>query len=244
MTFKAMVMAACCSLPIAALAADDNANKTFSGAAELGGTLTTGNTDTSSVKGAVKLEHDIANWHNTYEANALYSKDTDVVTAERYFAGAQGDYALDERSYLFVNSSYLNDPFTGYDYTITAATGYGYTVFEDLATKLDVQIGPGYVYQRLNAEQALLLGEETEQSWVAHAGVNFETKISESSTFNQRLVADYGDKLDGRSETSITANIIGALAMKFSVIVRYNSEPLDEKKSTDTETNIALLYSF
>ncbi|HAY93456.1 DUF481 domain-containing protein, partial [Shewanella sp.] len=27
-------------------------------------------------------------------------------------------------------------------------------------------------------------------------------------------------------------------------IVRYNSEPLDNKKSTDTETNMTLLYSF
>jgi len=58
------------------------------------------------------------------------------------------------------------------------------------------------------------------------------------------FVADYGDSLEGRSETSITANIIGALAMKFAVIVRYNSEPLDDKKSTDTETNMTLLYAF
>ncbi|WP_371316385.1 YdiY family protein [Shewanella sp. NIFS-20-20] len=239
---RTIIMAMCCSVPMAAIAAD--ANKTLSGSAELGGTLTTGNTDTSSIKGAVKLEHEIANWHNTYEANALYSKDTDVVTAERYFAGGQGDYALDDRSYLFINANYLKDPFTGYDYTITSAVGYGYTVFESQQTKFDVEIGPGYLYQRLDEEQSALLGKDTEQSWVAHGVINFETQLSESSTFSQRFIGDYGDKFEGRSETAITANIIGALAMKFAVVVRYNSEPLDDKKSTDTETNMTLLYSF
>jgi len=107
-----------------------------------------------------------------------------------------------------------------------------------------VEIGPGYIYQRLDSEQALLEGTDSNDSVVAHGVINFETEITETSKFQQRFVADYGDKLDARSETSLTANIIGALAMKFAIIVRYNSEPLDDKKSTDTETNMTLLYSF
>ena len=79
---------------------------------------------------------------------------------------------------------------------------------------------------------------------VAHGVAKFEWDISKTSKFKQQFVADYGDKLLASSETSITANIIGALAMKFSVIVRYNEEPLDNKKSTDTESNMTLLYSF
>ncbi|MGL4713506.1 MAG: DUF481 domain-containing protein, partial [Shewanella sp.] len=90
----------------------------------------------------------------------------------------------------------------------------------------------------------LIEGYDTNDSVVAHGVINFETDITDTSKFQQRFVADYGDKLDARSETSLTANIIGALAMKFAIIVRYNSEPLDNKKSTDTETNMTLLYAF
>ena len=74
--------------------------------------------------------------------------------------------------------------------------------------------------------------------------MHFTYGISDTSKFAQLFVADLGDSLEGRSETSLTANIVGALAMKFSVIVRYNNEPLVDKKSTDTETNVTLLYGF
>ena len=219
-------------------------DKTFAGEAELGATLTTGNTETSSVKGRLNLKHELGDWENQYLLEGLYKEDTNVVTAKRYFAGAQGNYKLDDTNYLFANANYEVDPFTGYDYKITGAAGYGHRFFETDKTFLDAEIGPGYIYQRLDSEQAALLGYDTDSSIIAHGVINFETEISDSSKFAQRFVVDYGDKMDARSETSLTANIIGALAMKFAIIVRYNSEPLDDKKSTDTETNMTLLYSF
>ncbi|MGL5048733.1 MAG: DUF481 domain-containing protein [Shewanella sp.] len=220
-------------------------DKTFAGEAELGATLTTGNTDTSSFKGRLNFKHELGDWQNKYLLEALYKEDTGSVTAKRYLAGAQGNYKMTERSYLFANGNYEVDPFTGYDYTLSGAAGYGYRLYDTGKTFLDVEAGPGYLYQRLvDTEQALIESDDTNDSVVAHGVINFETDITDTSKFQQRFVADYGDKLDARSETSLTANIIGALAMKFAIIVRYNSEPLDNKKSTDTETNMTLLYAF
>lgn len=219
-------------------------DRTFAGEAELGATLTTGNTETSSYKGRLDLKHELGNWENQYLLEGLYSEDTGTVTAKRYLAGAQGNYRLTDRSYLFANGKYEVDPFTGYDYTISGAAGYGYRIYETNATFLDAEIGPGYIYQKLDSEQAALQGYDSNDSVVAHGVINFETEITDTSKFQQRFVADYGDKLDARSETSLTANIIGALAMKFAIIVRYDSEPLDGKKGTDTETNMTLLYAF
>ncbi|WP_345846074.1 DUF481 domain-containing protein [Shewanella algae] len=219
-------------------------DKTFAGEAELGATLTTGNTETSSVKARLAMKHELDNWENQYLLEGLYKEDSEEVTAKRYFGGVQGNYRLDERSYLFANTSYEADPFTGYDYKFNSAAGYGYRVFQGSKSFLDAEIGPGYQYQRLDSEQSAILGYNSDASWVAHGVINYELEISKTSKFRQMFIADYGDKLDARSETSLTANIIGALAMKFAVIVRYNSDPLDDKKSTDTETNMTLLYSF
>ncbi|ABM00957.1 conserved hypothetical protein [Shewanella amazonensis SB2B] len=232
--------------PFAAMAGADfvEGDKTFAGEAELGATLTTGNTDTTSLKGRLGLKHELGNWENEYTLEALYKEDTDEVTAERYFAGAQGNYKFDDNNYLFANANYEQDPFTGYDYKLTGAVGYGHRFIDTESTTLAMEVGPGYQYRRLDDEQSALLGYSSEDSVVAHGVLNFETKISDSSKFKQLIVADYGDQLEARSETSLTANIVGALAMKFAVIVRYNSEPLDGKKSTDTETNMTLLYSF
>lgn len=216
----------------------------FGGEAELGATLTTGNTDTSSFKARLDLKHELDNWENQYLFEGLYKEDTGDVTAKRYFAGAQGNYQINERSYIFANTNYEVDPFTGYDFTSTTSSGYGHRLIDTADTSLQAEIGPGYIYQRLDEETALAEGYDSEDSVVAHAVLNYQTKISDSSKFQQRFVADWGEKLDARSETSLTANIVGALAMKLAVIVRYNSDPLEGKESTDTETNMTLLYAF
>ncbi|MDF0533995.1 DUF481 domain-containing protein [Shewanella yunxiaonensis] len=239
-------MAALVAFAPSAYAASDfvKGDATFAGEAEMGATLTTGNTDTTSIKGRLALKQELGKWENQYVLEGLYKEDTNVVTAKRYVGSAQGNYKFDGRSYMFATGSYEVDPFTGYDYTFNTAAGYGYRIFQGSGSFLDGEIGPGYQYQRLDSEQQQDLGYTSDSSWVAHGVLNYEVEISKTSKFKQMFVADYGDKLNARSETSITANIIGSLAMKFAVIVRYNSDPLDDKKSTDTETNMTLLYSF
>ncbi|ABZ75423.1 protein of unknown function DUF481 [Shewanella halifaxensis HAW-EB4] len=242
LTVMAVVMAA----PFAAQAGADfvEGDKTFAGEAELGATLTTGNTETSSVKGRLNMLQELGNWENQYLLEALYKEDTGEVTAKRYYGGIQGDYQFDEKNYIYITGNYEVDPFTGYDYKAVVSSGYGHKFIDSGDMFLSAEVGPGYIYKKLDDEQSALLGFDNEDSVVAHGAVNFTYEFSESSKFTQLFVADYGDSLEGRSESAITANIIGALAMKFAVIVRYNNKPLDDKESTDTETNMTLLYAF
>ncbi len=234
------------TIPFAAQARSEfvEGDATLAGEAELGATLTTGNTDTASFKGRLALKQELGNWENDYLFEGLYKEDEDEVTAKRYLLGTQGGYQLDDVSYLFANSNYEVDPFTGYDFTSTTAAGYGYRFIDNNTITLKAELGPGYIYQKLDRESALEEGHDSEANAVAHGVVDFQMKISNSSKFQQKFVADWGSKINGRSDTSLTANIIGALAMKFAIIVRYNSKPLDDKKSTDTETNMTLLYAF
>ncbi|NRD75135.1 DUF481 domain-containing protein [Shewanella sp. VB17] len=232
--------------PFAALAGGNlvEDNKTLSADAELGATITTGNTDTTSLKGRLDMKHEFGHWENQYLLDALYKEDTGEVTGKRYYGLVQANYQFNDTSYLFINANHEIDPFTGFDSTSTLSSGYGHKFIDTGTSLFNVEVGPGYKYKQLDDESALEAGYDTEKSLVAHGVANFETKISASSMFKQMFIADVGESLEGRSETSITANIVGALAMKFAVIVRYNSEPLDDKKSTDTETNMTLLYSF
>ncbi|WP_144214296.1 DUF481 domain-containing protein [Shewanella donghaensis] len=243
-----LLLAAAVSLamPFAAHAGADfvEGDKTFAGEAELGATLTTGNTDTASVKARLGLKQELGNWENAYLLEGLYNEDSGENTAKRYYAGAQGDYIFDDKNYLFVTANYEADPFTGFDYKMIASSGYGHKFIDTADVFLSAEIGPGYIYKKLDDEQSAALGYDSEDSIVAHGALNFSYAITETSKFTQLFVADYGDNLEGRSESALTANIVGALAMKFAVIVRYNSEPLDNKKSTDTETNMTLLYAF
>lgn len=216
----------------------------FSGDAELGATLTSGNTDTTSIKARLDMKHNLGNWENQYLLESLYKKDAGEVTSKRYLSLLQGNYQLSDISYTFVTTKREVDPFTGFKSTSTIAAGYGRKFINNDKTQLNIEVGPGYKFKRLDNESAAEAGYDTDDTWVAHGVMNFETKISGSSTFKQMFVAEYGEVFEGRSETSITASIIGALAMKFSVIVRYNNKPLEDKERTDTETNMTLLYAF
>jgi len=217
---------------------------TLAGEAELGASLTTGNTDTSSFKASLALKQELGDWENEYVFQGVYKRDDDEVTAKRFYTTLQGDYQIDGTSYIFANTSYETDPFTGYDFTSITAAGYGHHFIDNETMSLSAEIGPGYIYQKLDSESAEAEGEDYDASAVAHFVINFETKVSDSATFQQTLIGDWGSKFDGRSETSLSTKIIGDLSMKFAVVVRYNNKPLDEKKSTDTETNMTLLYAF
>ncbi|QYK13668.1 DUF481 domain-containing protein [Shewanella rhizosphaerae] len=242
LTATAILMAA----PFAAHAGADfvKGDRTFAADAELGATVTTGNTETTSLKGRLDMKHELGNWENQYLLEALYKEDSGEETGKRYYGLVQGNYKFSDVNYMFANANHEIDPFTGFDSKSTISAGYGHKFIDTEKTTFAVEVGPGFQYKRLDDESAAEAGYDTEESWVAHGVMNFETEITDNSKFKQLFVADYGESLEGRSETSITANIVGALAMKFAVIVRYNSEPLDNKKSTDTETNMTLLYSF
>ncbi|RLV61379.1 DUF481 domain-containing protein [Parashewanella curva] len=218
---------------------------TFGGTTEFGGTFTTGNTKTSSIKGKVDLKHELGNWENEYIVEGLYKKDESdgksETTASRYQIGAQGNYRFDEDNYMFANATYENDRFRGFDYRISTAAGYGHKFFDDGGDLLKAEFGPGYVYTKPLANSS---ANENDKNLVAHINAEFQKKISESATFSQKMTADWGERLDVRSESALSTKVIGALAMKFGVTVRYSSKPLDEKKSTDTETTLTLLYSF
>ena len=47
--------------------------RSWSAAAELGGTMTTGNTETSTIKAKIDATHTIIDWKNDYYADVLYS---------------------------------------------------------------------------------------------------------------------------------------------------------------------------
>ncbi len=244
---KRLVVCSALCLLSASVSADSNwveGDSTFGGSVEAGATFTRGNTETSSFKAKADLKQELSNWENEYILEGLYTKDDEEVTAKRYQVGAQGNYQLDDSDYVFANTSYEVDEFRGFDYQLAGAAGYGHKFFDDGGDLLRAEIGPGYIYQRLTEEQRTESGENSNTTLVAHTVIEYTKKVSDTSTFQSKLVSDFGDKILSRLDTSITAKVADSLAMSFGVTVRYNSEPLADVKNTDTETTLTLLYSF
>lgn len=215
--------------------------KAWKAQAELGGTMTTGNTETSTVKAKVAAEHDIANWKNKYLAELLYSDDKGTKTANKWKVGAKGNYVFNDISSLFVLGEYEVDDFSDYDSTTSAAFGYTRRLYQAKDTFLDADIGPGAKFFDLK-------DGGTETTATVHVGAQFETNLSEHSRFKQTLVSDIALDSEAstvsRSETSVSANVMDNLAMKFSYIVKHDNHPGEGKDNVDTETTVTLLYTF
>lgn len=215
--------------------------KSWSAAAELGGTMTTGNTETSTVKARLDATHKIIDWDNQYYADVLYSEDDESKTASRWKIGAQGNYILDEVSSMFILAEHEQDDFSDYDSISSVAAGYSRRLFKNENSTLDADIGPGMKFFDL-------MEGGSEETGVVHIGISYENQLSETSKFTQLFVSDIAFQSDksslSRSETAITANVFGELAMKLGFIVRHDNHPGLDQDKVDTETTVTLLYTF
>ncbi len=235
----------------------------YSTTAELGVISTTGNTETSSLKGRIEHKQDLTKFRNHFIADALYKEDQieaeidgetytqNVKTAEKYFLSAQSDYKLDsEHKGLFVFGSYEEDKFSGYEYQSTLAVGYSDRLFDYDRSFLDYSVGPGVSFTKtedtVNDDGEFVPGEESTNA-VIRAAINFEYQFSENAKFTQSLASDIStnqsENTKTKSITALTANINSDFALKASFTVDQNSHVPDDKKHADTQTAITLVYT-
>ena len=221
----------------------DNAVKSFSMDGEFGFIATTGNTETTSIKGKLFAHQELTQWSNDFILEALYKKDkvngAEQTTAQKYFLSGQGNYKLDNPDHrLFSFASYENDKFSSFNYQATLATGWSQKMWKDDASQFSYSIGPGYSFNQTN--------EGIDQdSLIVRAALNYQWKISGTANFKQLLSTEVGsDNTKSKSETSISAQISGDLSLKVSLILDHNSDVADDIDNIDTQTAVTLVYSF
>lgn len=247
-------------------AQDDNLeeDKPLTAEVTLGVLLTSGNTETQSLKGQINVTHDMAIWRNNYVLEG-FSKEDQVEyedddgntlteqqrTAERYFASIQTDFKLNsENRGLFIFGSYEEDHFSGYQYQGTLAAGYSDRLFKTENSRFDYSIGPGMSFtetEEFVADDGTLTESETESTGVLRISTNYLYQISETTKFTQTLASDIALESNRntktKAETALTVAINGSLALKAGYTVLYNSEVPEDIEHADTQTSLTLVYS-
>ncbi|KKO45193.1 membrane protein [Arsukibacterium ikkense] len=222
--------------------------KVWQTSAELGAITTSGNTVGTSITGKIDARQELESWSNQYIFSAFFKEDekTDANgnrfserSAERYLISAKGAYKLTvEHDNLFVIGSHTSDKFGAFEKYNTLAVGYGTRLFNAEKQHLDVEIGPGY----FSGTRAT---GETENGLIVRGAAAYKWQISESAAFSQTLSVEYGDDNTRTiAETALTAKINGAMQMKAAFLVQNDSDVQADKKNTDTQTSLTLVYSF
>jgi len=213
--------------------------KGFSGEAELGFVATDGNTQTQNLNAKGKVGHEATHWRTEGQAEAVLASDTGGATAERYLASAKTDRKLGERAYLFVTAAWEKDRFSGFDWRVTEALGYGYRLVATDRTTLDLEAGPGARQSRVEATG------DTETETLGRIHLDLEWKPGDTSTFSEDATAEIGDQSTiTRSVTALKAQVAGQLATKVSFTVKNTSSVPAGVEKTDYETAVTLVYGF
>lgn len=225
--------------------ADEKKEKSpWKASAELNYIKTTGNTNTQTTGAKLDGVYEVDKWRHTGHAEAFgqtsREKETnvDVTSAERYEVQGKSDYKFTERDYAFGLLKFKRDRFSGFDYEYTASLGYGRKLLKQENMELDVEVGPGMRWFKVDGGEA-----ETEGLLVAAA--NYWWTITDNSKFIQQFNFDFGETYsDSKSVTGIQANINKTLALKFTYTLRHKSKVPPDTVKTDTETAMTLVYNF
>jgi putative salt-induced outer membrane protein len=229
---------------VPALAQEEEEQKEPAWAGDLGLSYlaTTGNTDTQSFGLDFKLDRKPQPWGFELRANFTRAEDSDVLTAERYFAGARALRALSERWDLWAGLSFEQDVFAGFDLRTLVGAGATYKALRGPKHLLNIEGGLSWTDEDR-------VEPEPDASFTGGIlGLDYEFKLSDTSSLTQLLTLypNFEDSADWRvfSETGLQAAVYSKLAVKLSYELRYRNEPIGDAKATDTTSKVSLVYAF
>lgn len=244
-----MVKTILSSVVICALSTSAFAKETppFTMDGEFGLIITTGNTETTSVKGKLSAHQELDRWSNDFTFDAIYQRNqvtedeqtVEKTTAQKFLLTGQGNYKLDNPDHrLFIFGSYVDDRFNSYDYQSTIAAGWNQKLWDDKDSSFEYSIGPGYSYAKFNNGTKV-------NGFIIRGALDYKWKVSDTSTFKQLLSTEIGqDNTKTISETSLSAKLNDSLSMKFAVNLTHNSDVVGSDENLDTVTSATIVYSF
>jgi putative salt-induced outer membrane protein len=219
--------------------AQDEEERPYDASVALGYVGTSGNTDVTTVNTEFLLTYFDEGWTHNFEFSSLASSENNTGRAERYFIGNKSDYALmDEDNYLYIQASYTDDRFSGFDYQALLTSGYGQYILRGNGKDLQGFIGLGY-----RENDSKTTGSEGEA--VITLGEEYDWAISETSALTESLTFNIGDKRTITTfEVGLESNIIDRISTKIAFQYRNNSDVPTGIDKTDTQTSISLVYTF
>lgn len=239
----AALLAASFTVPALAQDADDNG---WSGEASVAGSRTSGNTKTTDAGVAIKLEKKTDLWRHKFNASADYGKVSGAKNKSRFDLGYQIDRDLNDRLYVFGNTSYFQDDFGAYKNGYFAGTGLGYKAVLPDPISWNLEGGVGYRSQKVRLAPGTPGGAASDrQSDLAVRGFSdFDWALNENVSFYNDTEITWSDSDTYIwNDTGITAQLMGNLAARASFRIDHHTDVPVGFKKTDTITRIGVVYT-
>lgn len=230
---------------------------TMSGSAELGFLYKTGNTNSGDIKTGLDFRFEKNSWLSLFNIDLLIKK-ADIVdengkshfkkTDQKWTLSSQTNYNLDnkEKNYIYGNVWFEENEFSSFENQASLSTGWGRHWYKSNNASLWGDIGPGY--KRDLIKESDVEPHKTADTWIIQLQALYIRKLGEHVELKQYLSAKQAFDTDENSiykaVSTITTKLISTLQLKFNFTLDYNSQVDSDKEKLDTQTAVAIVYSF
>lgn len=222
----------------------DAEQSSWKGDVQFGYVMSSGNTESDNLNGKFNIEHRVADWKQHLSLVAFSSSDNDQTTAERYKLEYQANKKFTDSGYLFVNTTYEDDRFSGFENRSTLTVGYGLQVYNANKMTLDTEAGVGIRQSKLSPDPVTGTSPSDREGMVRLAA-KYLWQIEEDRSLISNLTIEVGEESTiSNFEVGFVTMIAGDLSLKASYVARHTSEVPLGKEKLDTVTSLNLLYAF
>jgi putative salt-induced outer membrane protein len=210
------------------------------------GAVTTGNTETTNIGFASKLETATKEWRHSVKASAHYGRANGNTNKSRYALGYQLDRDLNDRLYFFGNADYFSHDFGAFKQGHYLGAGFGYQVWEDDPTRLKLEAGIGYRSQkaRLKANDPSGLSSRTDAELAGRIVSDFDHDFNDHVSFRNdtELLYSSSDTFIA-NEAGVKSKIWENISLLASFRVENHSRVPEGRKKTDTISRLGVVYT-
>jgi putative salt-induced outer membrane protein len=243
---------AACATVMTGSARAQEATQGWSGKGELGYVVSHGNSESESANAKLNATLGYERWKHGFFLGALYGRNTNVTSAQRFETRIQSDYQTTRRWFAFGALHYEDDRFSGFDFQSSLSVGLGYRFIDTDGTRLAGRIGTGY--QRLRPEVLVkdasgividrILGT-TRSSALGLAGVDYDHALNGNVHLVDKFLAESGlSNTSLQNDLSVQVKMTEKLALSAGFAVRDNTNPPPGLKKLDTITTLNFVYGF
>ena len=203
--------------------------------------LTSGNTQFTTLGGAIESSYKADPWAAKGKIGYLQNSQGGATKAELFTVDMRADRTISGNLAGYLQGGFLRNTFAGFNSRTLTDVGLVYSVIKSTDHTLSTELGVGAV-----AEDRTDVGGNTFA--MAKATVDYKWKISPSADFGTQLslLENLKSTNDLRvsSVTSLSLVMTSILSTKVSFRVDYLNSPVAGKVATDTATTVALVAKF
>jgi putative salt-induced outer membrane protein len=206
---------------------------------------TSGNTDTSSIGGALELNYNPRPWLFTLKGAYLRGATDGVTTAESFATSLRASRDLTERLDVYAGGGYLRNRFSGINNLYSIDAGAGYKLFKGPSQFLRVEGGFGWTNEE-DIQDGVVVPSRSYAN--ARAGLGYKWQFTKNAAFTN----DFSFLLDLdqtanwfiTNKAAITADISKVFALQASWTLLFRNQPVAGFDNTDTATAVGVVAKF